>query len=148
MTTGTLIGNDVPMTSAPTLEPSTEPVLRFENGLPGFPEARGFVLVRLDEAGTVFSLRSVDDETLRFLAVPPATFFPDYAPEIPDDAAAALGLSDAADALVLLLVTCQTGLADATANLMAPVIVNVHSHAAAQVVLAGSELPLHAPLQP
>ena len=73
--------HDVLMTSVPTLESSTEPVLRFETGLPGFPEAREFVLVRLDDAGTVFSLRSSEDAGLRFLAVPPAMFFPAYAPE-------------------------------------------------------------------
>ena len=135
------------MTSAPTAEAGTEPVLRFGTGLPGFPDARSFMLVRLDDAGTVFSLRSVDDPELRFLAVPPAVCFPDYSPEIPDDAAEALGLQTAEDAMVLLLVTCQTGLEDATANLMAPVVVNVRSREAAQIVLAGSDLPLRAPLQ-
>jgi flagellar assembly factor FliW len=135
------------MTSVPTLESSTEPVLRFETGLPGFPDAREFVLVRLDDAGTVFSLRSAEDAGLRFLAVPPGSFFPAYSPELPDDAVAELGLRDASEALVLLLVTCQTGLADATANLLAPVVVNARTHAAAQVVLAGSDLPLRAPLQ-
>lgn len=147
MTVAPPVGHDVPMTSASTLESSTEPVLHFDAGLPGFPDAHSFLLVRLDDAGTVFSLRSVEDAALRFLAVPPAVFFPDYAPEIPDDAVAELSLNDPDEAVVLLLVTCQTGLSDATANLLAPVVVNSRTHAAAQVVLAGSDLPLRAPLR-
>lgn len=137
------------MTTAATELTGTEadPTLHFGAGLPGFPEARHFALLRLDDAGTIFSLRSLEDPELRFLAVPPLHFFPDYAPEVPDDAAASLGLQDADDALVLLLITVETGLEDATANLLAPVVVNSRTRAAAQVVLNGSDLPLRAPLR-
>ena len=152
MTTALVTGHDSPMTvphqSAPDENPDENPSLHFAQGLPGFPEAHEFVLVRLDDAGTVFSLRSSEDESLRFLAVPPGLFFPDYAPELPDEAVAALALESADDAMVLLLVTCESGLEDATANLLAPVVVNVRTRGAAQVVLTGTDLPLRAPLQP
>lgn len=135
------------MTTVSTLEAGAEPVLRFGTGLPGFPGARSFLLVRLDDAGAVFSLRSIEEPSLRFLAVPPALFFPTYEPEISDDAAESLGLQSVEDVMLLLLVTCETGLADATANLLAPVVVNVRTQEAAQIVLAGSDWPLRAPLQ-
>jgi flagellar assembly factor FliW len=125
----------------------TMPEISLVEPLPGFPDARRFTLVELVEGGTLFALRSLDDAELRFLVVPPAPFFPDYAPEIDDITAHSLGLTDADDALVLLVVTPGDAPADATANLLAPVIVNARTRAAAQVVLPDSSLPIREPLR-
>ena len=73
--------------------------------MPGFPDHRQFVLVRVTEEGVLYALTSVDEPELRFLVVPPAPFFPDYAPEIDDESLAALGATDAdAEGLMILLV--------------------------------------------
>lgn len=128
--------------------PDTDlPTIEIDAGLPGFPEHRSFVLVRLDQAGLLFSLRSLDDESLRFLVVPPVPFFPDYAPEVTDETARQLALTDPADALVLLVVTPGERPEDATANLFAPIVVNQRTRAGAQVVLTGTHNPLRAPLR-
>ncbi len=123
------------------------PEISLVEPLPGFPDARRFALVELAPGGALFALRSLDDPDLRFLVVPPAPFFPDYAPEIDDISAATLQLTGADDALVLLVVTPGDTPADATANLLAPVVVNVRTHAAAQVVLADASLPIRRPLR-
>ena len=112
------------------------PVLEMAAGLPGFPEAHRFVLIEWGEAGSPFSLlRSVDIEGLEFLVAAPVVLFPDYAPELDEVNAEALGITTADDALLLVLVTVPESAEDATANLLAPIIVNVHTLAAAQVVL-------------
>lgn len=130
--------------------PATEepPPLVFATGVPGFPDARRFALVALDEAGTVYSLRCLDEAGLRFIAVPPIPFFPGYQPELPDDAVAELHLTSPDDAVVLLIVTCTDSLDDATANLLAPVVINVRTREAGQVVLNGTDFPLRARLLP
>lgn len=125
-----------------TAETTTLPVIEFVAPMPGFPDDRRFVLVRLDEVGMLFALTSVDSSGLRFLVVPPAQFFPDYAPEIDDETIAALGVADAADLLVLLVVTAGDGAQDATANLMAPIILDQQSRRAVQLVLSRSGLPV------
>jgi flagellar assembly factor FliW len=130
-----------------TVEETELPEINLVDPLPGFPTARRFALVDLGAGGALFALRSLEDADLRFLVVPPAPFFPDYAPEIDTAAAAELELSDAADALVLLMVTPGVSPADATVNLLAPVVVNARTRAAAQIVLADSSLPLRAPLK-
>jgi flagellar assembly factor FliW len=121
------------------------PVIEMVEPMPGFPERTRFALVRLDEDGVLCSLKSVDDPDLRFLVVPPAIFFPDYAPEIDDLTAAALGIERAEDALVLVVVNPGEQAATATANLLAPVVVNTVSRQATQVVLS-DDLPIRAPL--
>ena len=112
------------------------PELQFAAGLPGFPEAHRFVLVRLGEADSPFSmLRSLDEPELEFVVAAPGMFFPHYEPEIDDSVAGRLGLGRADDALLLVIVTVAEQPADSTANLLGPIVVNRHSRLAAQAVL-------------
>ena len=121
------------------------PVIEMVEAMPGFPDRTRFALVRLDEDGVLCSLKSVEDPELRFLVVPPTVFFPDYAPEIDDATVSALRIERAEDVLVLVVVNPGEQAANATANLLAPVVVNTVSRQATQVVL-GEDLPVRAPL--
>jgi flagellar assembly factor FliW len=131
----------------PTQPDSGElPVLEMVRPLPGFPDRRRFALARLDETGLLCELRSLEEPDLRFLVVPPAMFFPDYAPEIDDEVADLLDSQDARDLLVLSVVTLGDTPDTATANLLAPLILNHRTRRAVQVLLEDPELPLRAPL--
>lgn len=123
------------------------PELTFVEPMAGFPQYVRFALVDVDGSGVLHALRSLDEPALRFLVIPPGSFFPDYAPEIDDAWAERLGLTDAADAQVLLVVTVGDTPRDATVNLLAPIVVNLRARTAAQIVLHG-DLPLRAPLAP
>ena len=128
--------------------PAELPVLRFVRPMPGFADAGEFALVQLDDDGVLCALRSVADPDLRFLVVPPQVFFPDYAPELPDAVVAELGIARAEDVLVLVVLNAGTGLADTTANLLAPIVVDTVSRRAAQVILDDVDLPIRAALLP
>ncbi len=120
------------------------PTLEFVGPVAGFPDHRHFVLVELE--GLLYRLQSLEDPGLRFLVVPPIPFFADYAPEVSDEWAQQLQLTDASDALVLLIVTTGNAPAEATANLLAPIVINLGTRQAAQIVLEDSALALRAPL--
>jgi flagellar assembly factor FliW len=124
------------------------PVLTMVGPMLGFPEHLRFGLARLDDEGAVCDLRSLDDPDLRFVVVPPGLFFPDYAPEITEATALQLRAETADDLVALVVVTLGEGLSDATANLLAPVLVNPGKRLAAQVVLDDPGLPLRTPLVP
>jgi flagellar assembly factor FliW len=124
------------------------PTLEFLGPVAGFPDHRRFVLAEIDESSLLHALRSLDDPELRFLVLPPGPFFPDYEPEIDDDWAERLELTSSEDALVLVLVTPGASAGDATANLLAPVVINTRTRRAAQIVLEDASLPLRAPLRP
>jgi flagellar assembly factor FliW len=131
------VGSDEPM-----------PTIEFVSPMPGFPNHRRFVLVRLDDAGLVYWLTSAEDPDIRFLVVPPLPFFPAYAPEIDDETARLLELTDDADALLLLVVSAGESTKDSTANLMAPIVIDQRARRAVQVVLTGSGYPVRAGLVP
>jgi flagellar assembly factor FliW len=121
------------------------PVIEMVEPMLGFPDRTKFALVRLDESGVLCALRSTEDPSLRFLVVPPNVFFPDYAPVVDDASVAALGIDSADDVLVLVVVNPGDSAAAATANLLAPVLVNTVSRQGGQVVLT-DDLPVRAPL--
>jgi flagellar assembly factor FliW len=122
------------------------PVIELVRPMPGFPDRRRFALVRLDDAGDLCSLTSLDEPGLRFLVVPPARFFPDYAPEVEDDVLADLEIESPDDALLLVVINAGTSLASTTANLAAPVLVNASTRRGGQIVLDEPGLSLAAPL--
>jgi flagellar assembly factor FliW len=121
------------------------PVIEMVEALPGFPDRTRFALVRLDEDGLLCSLKSVEDPDLRFLVVPPNVFFPDYTPEIDDATVSALRIQRAEDVLVLVVVNPGDQASSATANLLAPVVVNTVNRQGTQVVLSEDQ-PVRAPL--
>lgn len=143
------------------------PELHFVRPLPGFPDLTRYALVRLGPEGSgtdgsdgsdgpdgpdddsdaptvLFELRSLEQPQVRFLVGVPSAFFPDYEVEIDDASALDLDLTDAADALVLVVLTVGADAASTTANLLAPVVVNARTRSAAQVILSGSDWPVRA----
>jgi flagellar assembly factor FliW len=116
--------------------------------LPGFPAHRDYVLVPAEDGGRLFWLQSVAPDGPRFLAIPAAAHFPDYAPSLPGAACSELGLDDPREARLFCLVTVPDGdVAAATANLRAPVVVNPATHRARQVVLPDSAHPIRRSLR-
>lgn len=130
-----------PMAQLPEL-----PVIELARPMPGFPDERRFALVRLDDEGLLCEFRSLDHEDLRFLVVHPGAFFPDYAPVLADEDAELVELTSSDDALVLVILNPGASVAETTANLVAPIVVNTVNRRAAQVVLNDSALSVAAPL--
>jgi flagellar assembly factor FliW len=136
------------MTLAPVAAPASVQVVEVVEPLPGFPRHRDYVLVGADTDGLLFWLQSVAPDGPRFLAVPPAVYFSDYAPVLPGTVCAELGLEDPADAQLYCLLTVPRGdVGAATANLRAPVVVNPVAARARQVVLADGTHPIRRPLR-
>jgi flagellar assembly factor FliW len=119
-------------------------VIEVPAGLIGFPQLRRFALVAAEDTGVYTWLQSLDDPSVSFLAVVPAAFFPDYAPTIPDEDCIAIGLSDPADAQLLCIVTADDE--GVTANLLGPVLLDVRTRLARQVVLTDTGFSTREPL--
>lgn len=132
----------LPAPCAPVAPPAVQPLALAES-LPGFPEHRDYVLVRADADGLLYWLQSAAPDGPRFLAVPPAPFFPDYRPTLPAAVCTELALPDGAAADLYCLVTVLGGdVQTATANLRAPLVVNPLTRRARQVVLADGGHPI------
>lgn len=117
--------------------------LHFPFGLLGFESIEHFVLIS-DPAEAPFSWLQVEnDPSLAFIVCSPFEILPTYAPDIPAEDVASLGLAGPDDVSLLCIVTLQPD-GRATANLKGPVVINRHTAKAKQVVLANAA---HYPLQ-
>lgn len=133
----------LPVTVAPAVQ-----VLWLAEPLPGFPGRRDFALVPAGSGGLLFWLQSIAPDGPRFLAVPAAPFFPDYAPALPRAACAEIGIDDTAAGDLYCLITVPDGdVTAATANLRAPLVVNPATHRARQIVLTDGVHPIREPLR-
>lgn len=114
--------------------------------LPGLPDHLEYSLDGLDDEGTLFALRSATDPAVRLFVVRPEVFFADYHPGVGAATREALGLGDDDEALLLVVVHPGDDVRPTTANLLAPVVLNLSTGAATQVVLSDGDWPLRAPL--
>ena len=116
--------------------------------LPGLPGHVRYVLDPLDDGGVLFALRSIPtddkDAPIRLFVVSPSAHFPDYTPTIDADD---LEWDAVAESTVVLVVVHpgRTEQDSPTANLLAPIVVDTRTGAAAQVVLDG-DWPVRAPV--
>lgn len=122
------------------------PVIEFIETIAGFPDQRRFALVQLEADGVLYSLRSLDDPGLRFLVIPPMSFFPAYAPAIDASEVAMLGAATPEELLLLVVLRAGDSLHSTTANLKAPIVVNAHTRQACQLILDNDDLAVDEPL--
>jgi flagellar assembly factor FliW len=113
-------------------------VIAFPWGLPGFPEMHRWLILSLDSQPAYLWLQSLDDPKLALPAADPWMVFEKYDPKLPSYAFAALEIADPEDFTLLCVVVVSPGAEEMTMNLMAPIMVNLKSRRARQVVLDGS----------
>lgn len=107
----------------------------------GLSPAPLFTLTPVDGAEGLFTLVGGSS---RLFVLDAAVHLPSYAPELTDEQAAGLELTDPADAM--LLVVANPGASGTTVNLLAPIVVNARTAVGAQLILEDQDLPLRAEL--
>ncbi len=114
-------------------------VLEFPRGVLGFPECRRFVLAPTGRDG-LYWLHSLEHSALAFLLADPFVFFPEYAVDLTPATLAELRADAPTELAVFTIVTLPTSPEEsATANLQGPVVVNVQTRRAAQIVIPESQ---------
>lgn len=114
------------------IEAKSSDLIHFD-GLPGFPRARRFVLLRHDRESHFAWLVSADDPTLAFVVTDPRDFFPEYRPELaPGKLRSVCGEGD--EQLELLTIA-DVRAGEVYLNLAAPLVLNPANRRAIQVIL-------------
>jgi flagellar assembly factor FliW len=108
--------------------------LEFPNGIPAFENERRFSLIDRDP---LLFLESETSPGLSFLLLPIALIDPDYRLALPDEDRKTIGASENSSLLCLAMITAAEDLPP-TANLLAPVVVNLDSGRAVQAVRSDS----------
>ena len=125
-----------------TVEVEPDAVIEFPRGLIGLGGSR-FALLGSPEEDAIVWLHAVDDPELAVPVADPWAFFADYSVDLPDDEAERMGITDPAQARVLVVIRVGATPAECFANLKAPILVAGQSGAQ---VLNEADVPLRAPL--
>jgi flagellar assembly factor FliW len=121
-----------------TIEYEKDQVITFIEGVLGFPHCHDYVIVEHGQSLFMW-LQSLEEPSLAFLLVDPWLFFPDYSPEIPDEDVSALGLQEPYNFSVFCFVTVPEMVEMTTVNLKGPMVVNLDTKKAMQVVVPNPE---------
>jgi flagellar assembly factor FliW len=128
------------------LDVSEETLLVFPSGLVGFPACRRFVVLDTAEDSDYQWFQSVDEPSLAFVVMDVHLLQPDFRIDVPDEGLAELDMAQTDPIVIRAVVTIPTGNPDqATANLRAPLVVNLQTRKGKQMILHES-IPLRYPL--
>ena len=111
-------------------------MIKFPNGIVGFPDLTDFALIHDAEQGDQAGIRwlqSVQEPTFAMPVVDPLIAKEDYNPLVDDNLLKVIGEGE--NILVLVTITVPSDLSKMSVNLKAPLVVNVDTRKAVQVVL-------------
>ncbi len=121
-------------------------VIEFPWGLPGFPNLRNWLALTVESQGNFVWFQSIDDVNVALPSADPYFMFEDYDPKLPAYAAAALEITSPSDFALLCVVVVTDNADEMTMNLFAPVVVNLRTRRARQVVLENSGFSVRQPI--
>ena len=123
-----------------TVEIDESSIITFEEGIIGFENYHGFVLLdSSDETSPFRCLQSTEDNSLAFMLLDPYTVRPDYEVEINEDTAALLSVDGNEDIAIFAIVVVPENYKMMSINLKAPIIINAREHIGAQYIIDKSE---------
>jgi flagellar assembly factor FliW len=131
-----------------SIEIDDQQVLTLTEPMPGFPAHRRFAVLDPDAESPFKWFQSVDRPELCFLIADPRHFFPDYALQLKAAALRDLEIIEGGEAAVAVVLNVPDDATQATANLLAPIVINAARKLARQVILDGSDFGVRTPLFP
>ncbi|MBQ3456834.1 MAG: flagellar assembly protein FliW [Synergistaceae bacterium] len=121
---------------------SQEEVLFFPRGIPAFETNHSWILVGNDDSAVKW-LQSLDDGELALPVTSPDAIQPDYNARIPDDELTLIGGKSLTDLALLIVVSIPEAAPwNMTANLRAPIVINIKTRKAVQVIALNEEYPI------
>jgi flagellar assembly factor FliW len=126
--------------------PREERELQFPAGLIGYPDLKRFRLLEPQDGYPLKFLQSTEQETVSFVCIDVSAVKPDYVVPMSDEDAQSLAIENPDDALILALVVLPEDPSRMTANLAGPLVVNVRTLQARQIVLNIDQFPLAYPI--
>jgi flagellar assembly factor FliW len=113
--------------------------IRIPQGVLGFPEYTQFCLVDPGDETLILWLQSLDNPEIAFPLLEPKIFRPDYAARLSASELRELKLENINQSAVFSILTIPTDVTQMTANLKAPLVINLKEKLAKQVVLQENE---------
>ena len=119
-----------------------EDILFFPRGIPAFENMHEWILAGSDD-NAVKWLQSTDDGNIALPVTSPDAVRPDYNARIPEDELKLIGTLNPSELALLIVLSIPQGSPwNMTANLRAPILINIKTHKAVQVIALNEEYPI------
>lgn len=115
-------------------------------GLLGFPEFKEFCLVDPGDDTLILWLQSLENPEVAFPLIEPKIFKPDYTAKLSAAELRELKLENINQSAVFTVLTIPEDVTQMTANMKAPLVINLKMHLARQVVLQENEYSIKHPM--
>ncbi|MFD1886858.1 flagellar assembly protein FliW [Paenibacillus wenxiniae] len=123
-----------------------EQVFTFAKGIPGFAEITNYTYVQQISPFSI--LQSVEQPEISFILLDPFAYFQQYEVEIPEDVIDELSITSEDKVVVRNIVSWNKVPQQRTVNLVAPIIFNLDTMQAKQIILQNTDYTIRHPLQP
>ncbi len=117
------------------IEVNENTIISFPSGILGFPDAKRFVLLDVDESSPLKWMQAIDEPALAFVVTDPNLFKADYVVNAQRSDLKDIEVEKAEDVVVLVLVTVPREPSRMTANLKGPILINVKINKAKQLIV-------------
>lgn len=119
------------------IEINPKDIIQFDKGIPGFANEHQFIFLEFANNGSFHILQSIQHPDIGFFIVNPFEFFLDYQFELDKVVIEELQLDQSKEhsMQVAVILTPQEPFEKTTANLQAPIIINLLNNKAKQVIL-------------
>lgn len=124
-------------------------IIRFPNGIIGFPEMTDFALIHNSEKESVCAVRwlqSMQEPEFAMPVMDPLAVVPDYNPEVEDELLKPVGELNPESILVLVTMTVPKDITKMTINLQAPIVINADEKKACQIIVDTEKYPVRFPI--
>lgn len=131
------------------IEVKDDKVVDMVGGLIGFESLKKFVLINDDDEKDkkgVMWLQSVENGDIALPTMDPSIVYSSYKPSIPEEILAGLGDFDKDEYLILVALTVPKKIEDMSVNLKAPIIIDVDTLNACQVIIDNEDCPVKYPI--
>jgi len=118
-----------------TLSYDPQDVISFPAGIPGFEGAREFVIFTRPEHEPFHWMWSISGPPAQFVLINPLYFRSDYDPVFSSSEIKDLDVRDPKELLLYTIVTVNDDMAKSTANLAAPLFVNIRTRIGKQILV-------------
>ncbi len=128
------------------VEVPEDKIINFKEGLPGFPQAHRFAVIELDEYKPFHHLQALDNIPIALLIINPFQVHPGYEFKLSQADLEDIRCANPQSVTVYAVATIPENPADATINLLAPIVINEEGRCGKQVILHESGYSVRYPL--
>lgn len=119
----------------------------FEEGIPGFSQEKKFVLLDLTDDQSFSVLQSTQTPGLAFVVTSPFLTYPEYEFQLDDQLVEQMGITKEG-VVIYSIVTVKDPFAESSINLQAPVMMDMNTRKAKQIILNQTNYQIRTPLFP